>query len=117
MVEIKGGGVRPTGSEPYEPRENGVAAYPSRQASVRRAFNEEFKAVAVQRVLDGETLQAVADSLGVHVNVLRGWRNREVPEASATDTVERLHRENALLKVEIEYLRKREALLRWRGVR
>ena len=80
----------------------------------RRAFDEDFKSKAVQRVLDGETLQAVADDIGVHVNVLRGWRQKggpEAPPAAPRDT-EDLAKENALLKAEIEYLRKREAIFR-----
>ncbi len=85
----------------------------------RRAFDEGFKAKAVQRVLDGETIQAVADDIGVHVNVLRGWRSKDpstaggyVPQSPAEDTQEDLRRENALLRAELEYMRKRESILR-----
>ncbi len=83
-------------------------------AKARRIFDEDFKSKAVQRVLDGETLQAVADDIGVHVNVLRGWRQKGGPEATPAtprDT-EDLARENALLRAEIDYLRKREAIFR-----
>jgi transposase len=86
--------------------------------AARRSFTEEFKSAAVQRVIDGETLQSVADDVGVHVNVLRGWRTKGEPEGSGVshvvsgDIAEDLKRENALLRAEIEYIRKREAILR-----
>jgi len=75
------------------------------------------------RVMAGEKLSAVARELGVNPNNLYLWKNSfasgsnepelalEGPSAPAPESKD-LAKENELLKLEIEYLRKREAILR-----
>ena len=88
-----------------------------------RSFTDEFKQDAVNRVLKGEKLSAVARELGVNPNNLYLWKNSfaagsnepqlalEKPSAPVPESKD-LARENELLKLEIDYLRKREAILR-----
>jgi len=93
----------------------------AKKATPRRSFSDEFKQDAVNRVLKGEKLSAVARELGVNPNNLYLWKNSfaagsnepaiEHPSAPPPESKD-LARENELLKLEIEYLRKREAILR-----
>ena len=95
----------------------------AKKATPRRSFSDEFKQDAVNRVLKGEKLSAVARELGVNPNNLYLWKNSfaagsnesepalERPSAPPPELKD-LARENELLKLEIEYLRKREAILR-----
>ena len=95
----------------------------AKKATPRRSFSDEFKQDAVNRVLKGEKLSAVARELGVNPNNLYLWKGSfasgasepelalEKPSAPVPESKD-LARENELLKLEIEYLRKREAILR-----
>ena len=75
-------------------------------------------------MLKGEKLSAVARELGVNPNNLYLWKKSsfaagsnepqlalEKPSAPVPESKD-LARENELLKLEIDYLRKREAILR-----
>ena len=95
----------------------------AKKPAPRRSFTDEFKQNAVQRVMAGEKLSAVARDLGVNPNNLYSWKNSfaagsnepelalEKPSAPVPELKD-LARENELLKLEIDYLRKREAILR-----
>ena len=95
----------------------------AKKPAPRRSFTDEFKQNAVQRVMAGEKLSAVARDLGVNSNNLYLWKGSfasgasepelalEKPSAPVPESKD-LARENELLKLEIEYLRKREAVLR-----
>jgi len=96
----------------------------AKKPTARRSFTDEFKQDAVNRVMAGEKLSAVARKLGVNPNNLYLWKNSfasgsnkpelalERPSAPVPESSRDLARENELLKLEIEYLRKREAILR-----
>jgi transposase-like protein len=93
----------------------------TKKPTARRSFSDEFKQDAVNRVMAGEKLSAVARDLGVNPNNLYLWRNN-LSSGSNEPAIEHspalvpdpkdLARENELLKLEIDYMRKREALLR-----
>jgi transposase len=84
----------------------------------RRRFSKEFKLEAVRQVVGaGRTQKAVAEELGVNVNLLGRWikQLRADPEQAfpgqgtlkARDKeVEDLRRENARLKGELSFLKK-----------
>jgi transposase-like protein len=85
----------------------------------RRRFTAEFKAEAVQRLLEGgKGLSEVATELGISPGQLGGWRNEHLAagsaEALARQKAEqaelaRLRRENKRLEEEVEILRKAAA--------
>jgi transposase len=95
----------------------------AKKPTPRRSFSDDFKLAAVQRVMAGEKLSAVARDLGVNPNNLYLWKNSlaagsnepelaiERPSEPSSEAKD-LAKENELLKLEIEYLRKREAILR-----
>ena len=95
----------------------------AKKPTPRRSFSDDFKLAAVQRVMAGEKLSAVARELGVNPNNLYLWKGSfasgvsepelalEKPSAPVPESKD-LARENELLKLEIDYLRKREAILR-----
>jgi transposase len=94
----------------------------AKKPTARRTFSDEFKEAAVKRVLAGEKLSAVARELGVNPNNLYLWKGSFASGSSEPEVaLERpsnpapekdLAKENELLKLEIDYLRKREAILR-----
>ena len=95
----------------------------AKKPTPRRSFSDDFKLAAVRRVMAGEKLSAVARELGVNPNNLYLWKNNlaagsiepelavERPSAPRSEAKD-LAKENELLKLEIDYLRKREAILR-----
>jgi transposase len=55
-----------------------------RSASGGRRFTAEYKAEAVKRLEEnGNSVQQVADELGLPANQLRGWRNEQLAVGSA----------------------------------
>jgi transposase-like protein len=85
----------------------------------RRRFTAEFKAEAVQRLLEGgRGLSEVATELGVSPGQLGAWRNEHLAAGSAEALaarkaeqaeLQRLKRENKRLEEEVEILRKAAA--------
>ena len=85
----------------------------------RRRFAAEFKAQAVQRLLEsGKGLGEVATELGIGPGQLSGWRNEHLAAGSAEALAarkaeqaepQRLKRENKRLGEEVEILRKAAA--------
>jgi transposase len=85
----------------------------------RRQFTPEFKAQAVQRLLEsGKPLSEIATELGVSSGQLSQWRNEQLAVGSAealaarkAEQVEtqRLKREVKRLEEEVEILRKAAA--------
>ena len=85
----------------------------------RRRFTAEFKAEAVQRLLEGgKALSEVATELGISPGQLGGWRNEHLAAGSAEALaqrkaeqaeLQRLKRENKRLEEEVEILRKAAA--------
>ena len=85
----------------------------------RRRFTAEFKAQAVQRLLEsGKGLGEVATELGISPGQLSGWRNEHLAAGSAEALaqrkaeqaeLQRLKRENKRLEEEVEILRKAAA--------
>jgi transposase-like protein len=85
----------------------------------RRRFTAEFKAEAVQRLLEGgKGLGEVATELGLSPGQLSGWRNEHLAAGSAealarqkaeAAELARLRRENKRLEEEVEILRKAAA--------
>ena len=87
----------------------------------RKSYPREFKVEAVRLALEsGEAVGKVAQEIGVHPNTLRAWiaelqadpkhafpgKGRLKPEA---DEVQRLRKENARLRQELEFLKKTAA--------
>ena len=85
----------------------------------RRRFTAEFKAEAVQRLLEGgKALSEVATELGISPGQLGGWRNEHLAAGSAEALaarkaeqaeLQRLKRENRRLEEEVEILKKAAA--------
>ena len=85
----------------------------------RRRFTVEFKAEAVQRLLEGgKGLSEVATELGLSPGQLGAWRNEHLAAGSAEALaqrkaeqaeLQRLKRENRRLEEEVEILRKAAA--------
>ena len=85
----------------------------------RRRFTAEFKAEAVQRLLEGGGgLSEVATELGLSPGQLGAWRNEHLAAGSAEALaqrkaeqaeLQRLKRENRRLEEEVEILRKAAA--------
>jgi transposase-like protein len=85
----------------------------------RRRFTAEFKAQAVQRLLEGgRGLLEVAAELGLSPGQLSQWRNEHLAAGSAEALalrkveqaeVQRLRRANKRLEEEVEILRKAAA--------
>jgi transposase-like protein len=85
----------------------------------RRRFTAEFKAQAVQRLLEsGKGLSEVATELGISPGQLSGWRNEHLAAGSAealarqkaeAAELARLRRENKRLEEEVEILKKAAA--------
>ena len=85
----------------------------------RRQFSAEYKAGAVQRLLEsGRSLSAIATELGVSAGQLSQWRNEHLAAGSAEALAarkaeqaetQRLRREVRRLEEEVEILRKAAA--------
>jgi len=93
------------------------------QKTPRRSFSDDFKQKALGRVRAGETVASVARELGIVPNLLYLWKSNFSsgaiePElalerlSSPVSESKDLARENELLRAEIEYLRKRESILK-----
>ena len=91
----------------------------------RRSFSDEFKAGAVQRVLDGgRTIPQVARDLDLTESALRGWVEQAHADAgkgkpgaltsSEREELTRLRKENRELRMDREILEKSRGLLRER---
>lgn len=86
---------------------------------VHRKFTREFKAEAVNMIVDqGLSLAEVARKLGIHANLLRLWKNKAaaddgVPGPAQPTAVEvenaRLRAENERLRMERDILKKATA--------
>ena len=89
----------------------------------RRRFTAEFKAQAVQRLLDGgKGLSEVATELGLSPGQLSAWRNEHLAARSAEALTARkaeqaelqqLKRENRRLEEEVEILETAAAFFAW----
>lgn len=85
--------------------------------SKRRKYADEFKSEAVKLVTDeGYSVAEAARNLGVHVNLLRNWKQKlsaesEVQELSEDQRMElaRLKTENKRLRMERDILKKATA--------
>jgi transposase len=85
----------------------------------RRRFTAEFKAQAVERLLEGgRGLSEVATELGLSPGQLGAWRNEHLAAGSAEALalrkaeqaeMQRLRRENKRLEEEVEILKKAAA--------
>ena len=85
----------------------------------RRRFTHEFKAQAVERLLEGGTgLSEVATELGLSPGQLSAWRNEHLAAGSTQALavrkaeqaeMQRLKRENKRLEEEVEILKKTAA--------
>jgi transposase len=90
-----------------------------KQRRPKRQFTEEFKAQAVRLVLDeGKSVSQVGRDLDLHSNSLHEWVKRERANRSGGKTgltteereeLSRLRRENRILKMEREILKKAAA--------
>ena len=81
----------------------------------RRNFTETFKAEAIRLAKGGDgNLAAVARDLDIHVTTLRDWMRPEQRPQSNSDTLSaserlelvQLRKDNAMLKMEREILKK-----------
>ena len=93
------------------------------QKTPRRSFSDDFKQKALDRVRAGETVTSVAKDLGIVPNLLYLWKSNfasgaiepelslELPSSPVSDLKD-LAKENELLKLEIDYLRRRESILK-----
>ena len=81
----------------------------------RRNFTETFKAEAIRLAKGGDgNLAAVARDLDVHVTTLRDWMRQEQRPQSSSETLSaserlelvQLRKDNAMLKMEREILKK-----------
>ena len=87
----------------------------------RRTYSREFKIQAVKMVAEqGLSVSEVAEDLGVHVNVLRKWKNLVTEDAEQAfpgngklsaeqEELRRLRQENRQLRMERDILKKATA--------
>ena len=84
--------------------------------STRRAFTDEYKAHAVELVVnDGRTIADVAQGIEVHEMTLRKWVKKSKDAGQVQDhplndneraELERLREDNKRLRMEVEFSRK-----------
>ena len=94
-----------------------MAKRKSKPKRARRTFSDEFKREAVQLIVaQGLTISEAAQSLGIHANLLRGWKRRlavEDEDARLTEDEQmelaRLRAENKRLRMERDILKKATA--------
>lgn len=81
---------------------------PVPEKRTRRQYDEEFKASAVQMLLNGRSVSDVSRSLGVNENLLRKWKSRVPEKAVSLDQqeFERLQRYVKQLEMERDILKK-----------
>ena len=86
----------------------------------RRTYSREFKIAAVKKVLEqGLSYTQVANDLGVHSSLIRGWKKALEQDgtlaaevtcpSSVEDELKRLREENRQLKMERDILKKATA--------
>ncbi len=78
------------------------------QKQIRRKYDADFKASAVQMLHNGRSIMDVSRALGINDNLLRKWKSAEEPVLLATDQaeVERLRRQVRQLETERDILKK-----------
>jgi len=81
---------------------------PVPEKRTRRQYDEEFRASAVQMLLNGRSVADVSRSLGVNENLLRKWKSRVPVKAVSMDQqeFERLQRYVKQLEMERDILKK-----------
>ena len=81
---------------------------PVPEKRTRRQYDEEFRASAVQMLLNGRSVADVSRSLGVNENLLRKWKSRVPQKAVLLDEqeFERLQRYVKQLEMERDILKK-----------
>ena len=77
-------------------------------------YSQEFKKVAVQRVLDGESQKIVAADLGINAKTLSQWLVHHKAQMSPTDLdqlneTEALRRQVRQLQAELDFVKKAAA--------
>ena len=74
----------------------------------RRKYDADFKASAVQMILNGRGVMDVSRALGVSANLLRKWKSAENLPVEPADQaeIERLRRYVRQLEMEREVLKK-----------
>jgi transposase len=89
----------------------------------RQRYTAEFKAQAVELISTGKPVPQIAEELCIGSNLLYKWRQdaqgaqvgsegpRAAGEGSAADDLRSLRRENALLKMENDILKKAAVIL------
>lgn len=98
------------------------------QQTQRRQYDEEFKAEAVQMLMDGHSANSVAERLGIsNVNLLDRWKQKYLKEAGpATEALDSrvrqlelelqpVQRERDVLKKALEPIPKPYSLFPWRS--
>ena len=81
--------------------------------SKRRKYADEFKAEAVKLVTDeGYSVAEAARNLGVHVNLLRNWKQKLSAESEVQELTEDQRMELARLKAENKRLRMERDILK-----
>ena len=89
-----------------------------RKRRTNRRFSAEFKAAAVQRaraaLRSGGTASSVARDLELDAGLLSAWMRAAAPDAtsdteSPEEELRRLRRENATLRLEVEFAKKAAA--------
>lgn len=80
-----------------------------------KKYDNEFKAQAVKKILDGQTVASVSRELGVAEGVLHNWRKMKLAQASSAEQ-EVLELRKRLKEVEMERdILKKAALIFGRG--
>ena len=80
-----------------------------------RKYDEEFKQNAVKKILDGQSVAAVARELGVGENLLHKWKKVRISSASNAER-EVIQLRKKLREVEMERdILKKAALIFGRG--
>ena len=81
--------------------------------SKRRKYADEFKTEAVKLVTDeGYSVAEAARNLGVHVNLLRNWKQKLSAESEVQELTEDQRMELARLKAENKRLRMERDILK-----
>jgi transposase len=96
--------------EPKHPQEDGMA-----QKRARRRFTREYKAQAVQRVIEsGRPLADIAAELAVSPGQLSQWRNEQLAAGSAEALAQKKADEAEMLRLrrEVKRLEEENLILR-----
>ena len=79
----------------------------------RRSYTDEFKAEAVKLVTDqGYSLSEAARNLGIHVNLLRTWKQKAEAAVQDETLTEEERLELARLRKEVQRLRMERDILK-----